>query len=676
MKVVAIIQARMGSTRLPNKVMMKINHIPMIELLISRLSNSKYIDQIVLATSNNKNNTPLINHVESLGYKVFSGEDNDVLDRYFQAAKIFKANAIVRITGDCPLIDSFLVDEVIEGFIDLNADYASNREPPTYPDGLDVEVISNKALEDASKKAKEDFQREHVTPYIINSNTYKKFYLKNSEDFSPERWTVDEPEDFTVVQNIFNFFHPVIDFSWKEVLQLKNSNPEIFSGNQHLIRNEGGNMGIGQKLWIRAKRIIPGGNMLLSKRSEMFLPEKWPSYFNKAKGCKVWDLDGREYTDMSIMGIGAHILGYGNDEVDEAVLNNVKNGNMSTFNCPEEVYLAEKLVDLHPWADMVRLARTGGEANAMAIRIARAASGKDKVAICGYHGWHDWYLSANLGDNDNLMGHLLPGLEPKGVPKALRGSVVPFNYNRIDELETIIQNHDIGVIKMEVSRNDEPKDDFLVKVRKIADKNNIVLIFDECTSGFRQSNGGLHKVYGVEPDMAVFGKALGNGYAITAVIGKKGVMDIAQSTFLSSTFWTERIGPTAAIKTLEVMDRIKSWELITNMGKDIGNQWKNLGEKYQLPIKVNGLPSMIGFSIQSDDWLKYKTYITQEMLKNDILASNVIYVCTEHGIQEIDNYFQILDPIFKVIAACENGDLSVDSLLDGPVCHGGFTRLN
>ena len=676
MKVVAIIQARMGSTRLPNKVMMKINHIPMIELLIDRLSNSKHIDQIVLATSNNKNNTPLINHVESLGYKVFSGEENDVLDRYFQAAKTFKANAIIRITGDCPLIDSFLVDEVIEGFIDSNVDYASNREPPTYPDGLDVEVISIKALEDAHKKAKEDFQREHVTPYIVNSDTYKKFFLKNSKDFSAERWTVDEPEDFTVVQNIFNFFHPIIDFSWKEVLQLRESDPEIFTGNQHLVRNEGANMGNGQKLWIRAKRIIPGGNMLLSKRSEMFLPEQWPSYFKKAKGCKVWDLDGREYTDMSIMGIGTNILGYGNDEVDEAVLNNVKDGNMSTFNCPEEVYLAEKLVDLHPWADMVRLARTGGEANAMAIRIARAASGKDKVAICGYHGWHDWYLSANLGDNDNLAGHLLQGLEPKGVPKDLKGSVIPFNYNRIDELETLIHNHDIGVIKMEVSRNDEPQDDFLVKVRKIADNNNIVLIFDECTSGFRQSNGGLHKIYGVEPDMAVFGKALGNGYAITAVIGKRGVMDVAQSTFISSTFWTERIGPTAALKTLEVMDKTKSWELITNTGKDIGNQWKNLGEKYQLPIKVNGLPSMIGFGIQSDDWLKYKTYITQEMLKNNILASNVIYVCTEHGTQEIDNYFQILDPIFKVIAACENGDLLVDSLLDGPVCHSGFTRLN
>jgi len=676
MKIVAIVQARMGSTRLPNKVMMKINHVPMIELLFKRLSKSININQVVLATSTNENNIPLVEYIKSLGYKVFSGDENDVLDRYFHAAKLFEADAIVRITGDCPLVDSTLVDEVINGFIDTNSDYASNREPPTYPDGLDVEVISIKALEEAHKKVKEDFQREHVTPYIINSDTSKKFYLKNSEDLSAERWTVDEPEDLIVVKNIFNYFHPEINFSWKKIIELKENKPKLFTVNEHLIRNEGAVMSTGQKLWSRAKRVIPGGNMLLSKRSEMFLPDQWPAYFSKAKGCKVWDLDGREYTDMSIMGIGTNILGYGNDEVDAAVMDVVKKGNMSTFNCPEEVYLAEKLIELHPWANMVRLARTGGEANAIAIRIARAASGKDKVAICGYHGWHDWYLSANLGDDNNLTGHLLPGLNPKGVPKDLKGSVIPFNYNRIDELEAIIKNHDIGVIKMEVSRNEEPQDDFLVKVRKIANDNNIILIFDECTSGFRQSDGGLHKIYDVEPDMAVFGKALGNGYAITAVIGKKEVMDVAQSTFISSTFWTERIGPTAALKTLEVMKATKSWELITDMGKYIGTQWKSLGEKYKLPIKINGLPSMIGFSIQSNDWLKYKTYITQEMLKNNILASNVIYVCTEHRQQEVDIYFQVLESIFKVISACHNSDLSIDSLLDGPVCHGGFKRLN
>ncbi|MBT3196353.1 MAG: aminotransferase class III-fold pyridoxal phosphate-dependent enzyme, partial [Gammaproteobacteria bacterium] len=221
----------------------------------------------------------------------------------------------------------------------------------------------------------------------------------------------------------------------------------------------------GQKLWERAKQIIPGGNMLLSKRPEMFLPEQWPAYFSRSKGCKVWDLDEREYTDLSIMGIGTNTLGYGHPEVDAAVREVVEKGNMSTLNCPEEVALAERLIELHSWADMARFARTGGEANAIAIRIARAASGRDKVAICGYHGWHDWYLSANLGGEQRLDGHLLPGLDPKGVPRELQGTVLPFSYNRIDELEALIAEHEIGVIKMEVSRNEGPKDQFLEKVR-------------------------------------------------------------------------------------------------------------------------------------------------------------------------------------------------------------------
>ena len=307
-------------------------------------------------------------------------------------------------------------------------------------------------------------------------------------------------------------------------------------------------MNSGQKLWEKAKSLIPGGNMLLSKRSEMFLPEMWPSYFSKAKGCHVWDLDGQRFTDMSIMGIGTNTLGYGNELVDNSVKEVILKGNMSSLNCPEEVYLAERLIELHPWANMVRFARSGGEANAIAIRIARAAAGKGKVAICGYHGWHDWYLSVNINTNDGLKEHLLPGLEPNGVPKELEGSVIPFEYNNIEQLKDIIHNNeDIGVIKMEVTRNQGPSNNYLKEVRDLANEKNIVLIFDECTSGFRETFGGIHKKFGVEPDMAVFGKALGNGYAITAVIGKKEVMEAAQSTFISSTFWTERIGPSAAL---------------------------------------------------------------------------------------------------------------------------------
>ena len=431
----------------------------------------------------------------------------------------------------------------------------------------------------------------------------------------------------------------------------------------------------GTELWKKAKRLIPGGNMLLSKRSEMFLPEQWPSYFSKAQGCQIWDLDGNCYLDLSIMGIGTNILGYGNSEVDEAVRQTVAAGNMSTFNCPEEVYLAEKLIELHPWADMARFARSGGEANAIAIRIARAATGKDGVAICGYHGWHDWYLSANLGDEQNLAGHLLPGLDPNGVPKNLRGTVFPFEYNNYDQLKMLIDTQDIGVIKMEVERNDGPKDGFLQKVRDLATQKGIVLIFDECTSGFRETFGGLHKKYGVEPDMAMFGKALGNGYAITATIGRREVMEAAQSTFISSTFWTERIGPTAALKTLEVMQQMESWEIITTTGLSIRARWQQLAEGHGIEIVHWGLPALTGFSFTSDHNLAYKTLITQEMLAKGYLAGNSVYVSTEHTADVIDGYFAALDAVFGLVKECEDGR-DVYGLLHGPVCHGGFKRLN
>jgi glutamate-1-semialdehyde 2,1-aminomutase len=435
-------------------------------------------------------------------------------------------------------------------------------------------------------------------------------------------------------------------------------------------------MGLGQALYNKAKSIIPGGTMLLSKRPEMFLPDQWPSYFSRAKGCKVWDLDGKEYLDMSIMGIGTNTLGYGNDEVDAAVIETVTKGNMSTLNCPEEVYLAEKLIELNPWAEMVRFARSGGEANAIAIRIARAASGKDKVAICGYHGWHDWYLSANHNGGDDLSGHLIPGLSPKGVPKNLKDTVYPFHYNNYEELELIIANNDIGVIKMEVMRNFGPEDNFLQKVRDLATRKNIVLIFDECTSGFRETFGGIYIKYGVEPDLAMFGKTIGNGYALTAVVGRKAVMQSAETTFISSTFWTERIGPTAALATLKVMERIKSWELITEVGKKMQDTWKKLAENNKLSISVSGIPALSTYAFNSPNALAYKTLVTQEMLKKGFLATTLFYSCTEHKVEHIDSYANALDTIFSTIQKCESGEIKIESLLGGPVCHSGFRRLN
>jgi glutamate-1-semialdehyde 2,1-aminomutase len=674
-KVVAIVQARMSSTRLPGKVMKEVCNTPILEILLKRLSFSKKIDQVIVATSDDPKNLVLKKHLTTIGFECVTGSEEDVLSRVFLAASEAKSDIVVRITGDCPFVDAAMVDNIITIFQDQGVDYCSNVSPATFPDGLDVEVFSFSTLNDAYNNATSLYDKEHVTPFIRNNRDYKKFNITNDIDLSHLRWTLDEQEDFNVIKNIFEYFQPNLYFTWKDVLNLYNTKPELFNENMNISRNEGAAMGKGQKLWKRAKKIIPGGNMLLSKRSEMFLPDQWPSYFSKSKGCTVWDMDGVSYTDMSIMGIGTNILGYGHPEVDEAVQQAVIDGNMSTLNAPEEVYLAEKLISLHPWADMARFARSGGEANAIAIRIARAASGRDNVAICGYHGWHDWYLAANLGGEEKLQGHLLPGLDTKGVPDSLSGTVFPFVYNDFSTLEELVSNHDIGTIKMEVVRNMGPEDNFLERVRELATNKNIVLIFDECTSGFRETLGGLHKKYKVEPDIAMFGKAMGNGYAVTATIGRREVMEAAQSSFISSTFWTERIGSVAALKTIEVMEKEKSWELITSTGNKIRKGWQELADLNKLQINHFGLPALTGFNFDSTNALKYKTFISQEMLKKGYLASNCVYVCTEHSDEVIDSYFNKLSDVFQIIKKCEEGK-SIDNLLNGPVCHDGFKRLN
>jgi len=261
------------------------------------------------------------------------------------------------------------------------------------------------------------------------------------------------------------------------------------------------------------------------------------------------------------------------------------------------------------------------------------------------------------------------------VPRNLKNTVFPFSYNNYAELEALVKSQDIGVIKMEVARNTGPEDNFLHKVRKLATDLGIVLVFDECTSGFRETFGGLHKKYGVEPDMAMFGKALGNGYGITAVIGKREIMESAQKTFISSTFWTERIGPTAALASLKVMEKIKSWETITQTGLNIREGWQHLANKHNLNINHWGLPALTGFTFQSDNALAYKTLITQEMLEKGYLAGNSVYACIDHTPEIIEDFLINLDPIFALIKECEEGR-NVMNLLKGPVCHSGFTRLN
>lgn len=426
--------------------------------------------------------------------------------------------------------------------------------------------------------------------------------------------------------------------------------------------------------WKKAKKIIPGGTQLLSKRSERFLPDYWPAYFKKAKGVNITDLDGNTYVDMSIMGIGSCILGYADPDVNRAVIDVVRNGSMGTLNSPEEIELAELLVKLHPWADMARYARTGGEACAMAVRIGRAFSKKDKIAFCGYHGWHDWYLAGNLADSHNLDGHLLPGLDPLGVPRGLLHSAIPFRFNHIEDLEKIFAEHDVGVIIMEALRHQEPKNNFLQKVRTIADRKKAVLIFDEVSSGFRMNVGGVHLLYGVNPDVAVFGKAMGNGFPISAVIGRREIMDCAQTSFISSTNWTERIGPTAALATIKKLKNKRVPPHIDRIGRMIGAGWLTLAKKHGLKIDVEGPNALITIKFLYPNVQEILTLFTQEMLRRGFLVSPTVYVCYAHKNFHIKKYLNAVDDVFAIIRRAVDQQ-NVKKLLLGPTAYSDFKRL-
>jgi glutamate-1-semialdehyde 2,1-aminomutase len=670
MKIAAIIQARIGSTRFPSKVTKPLGNTSILGMCIERLQQSKMINQIIVATTDSDEDKRLEEIAVQQGVSFFQGEQDDVLGRYYSCALAFRPDVIIRITADCPFIDPTLIDDALRFFGSNDLDYFCNQNPPQYPDGLDFDIFTFEILRKTHFAATSKFDREHVTPFMKNIDNLKCEQILIEDDYSKMRWTVDEPVDLEVLNQIMKMVNFSKTFGWRDILKIFKNDTGMLSQNVHIPNNEGSTMSSGEKLWRRAQRIIPGGNDFFSKRPDLFLPSGWPTYYRNAKGCLIWDLDGTQYLDMSIMGIGTNSLGYANDLIDGAVIEAIRNSNMSTFNAPEQVYLAEKLIEIHPWFEMAKFARTGGEINAVAIRIARAYSGKDKVVVCGYHGWHDWYLSTNITDKNNLDNHLLPGLNIAGVPQKLNGLTVPIKYNDFDALKILESDNSIGVLIMEVMRSESPQPGYLEKIRDICDQRKIVLIFDECTSGFRETFGGLHKKFGVYPDLATFGKALGNGYPITALLGKKEIMEFANQSFISSTFWSDRLGFVAGLKTLEVMETTKSWEVITEIGSKMQNVWNEVFSKFPLEFKISGIPALSTFSISSEFGNSLKTLITREFLKENVLASNIFYPSISHSKEDIINYRK------NLISIMESVDFDNLNKLEIVEARKGFGRLN
>ncbi|MCC6585840.1 MAG: aminotransferase class III-fold pyridoxal phosphate-dependent enzyme [Bryobacterales bacterium] len=432
----------------------------------------------------------------------------------------------------------------------------------------------------------------------------------------------------------------------------------------------------GQNLYRAARKRIPGGVQLLSKRPEMFLPDHWPSYYREARGAEVWDLDCNRYIDMSYSAVGACSLGYADPDVEAAVLNVVRRGSMCTLNAPEEVALADLLCEIHPWADMVRYARCGGEGMSVAVRIARARTRKDKIVFCGYHGWTDWYLAANLAEDTALDGHLLPGLAPAGVPRGLAGTAIPFRYNDLPSFHQALQQAgpDLAAVVMEPLRSNHPDPGFLESIREETRRRNALLVFDEVTAAWRLNSGGVHLLGNVTPDIAVLAKALSNGYPMAAIIGAGDAMQAAQDTFVSSTYWTERIGPTAALATIQKHRKVDVSKHLIAMGERVQNFWRNAAQQTGLDISVAGIAPLSRFTLDVPNAQAVRTLFTQMMLDRGYLASNAFYAMYAHTPEQVDSYGAAVTEVFAALhQAIDTG--TVESQLRGPVAHTGFARL-
>ncbi|WP_417382088.1 aminotransferase class III-fold pyridoxal phosphate-dependent enzyme [Gimesia sp.] len=438
---------------------------------------------------------------------------------------------------------------------------------------------------------------------------------------------------------------------------------------------------ITQDTYKRAKQLIPGGTQLLSKRPEMFAPDCWPAYYQEANGCEVIDLDGKTYHDLSTSGIGSCLLGYRDPDVTDAVVRRVQLGSMSSLNSPEEVELAELLTSLHPWSDQARFCRTGGESMAIAVRIARAKTGRDEIALCGYHGWSDWYLATNLPRKSTEAGtsldkHLLPGLDPAGVPSGLSETTHPFTYNDLDGLRQIVKERGskLAAVVMEPTRYIHPDPGFLEAVREICDECGAVLVIDEITTGWRLALGGAHLHYGIEPDIAVFAKALGNGHPVAAIIGRRSVMDAAETSFISSTYWTEGVGSTAALATIRKMQTVNVREHIHQIGEAFRAGWLKLGQQHGIPVKAVGHAVLLHHQFDHPQAAELGTLFTIRMLEKGFLTGSGFYPTLAHQPRHIQNYFAAADSIFAELAlALSSGDLS--GRLKTPVRHSGFARL-
>jgi glutamate-1-semialdehyde 2,1-aminomutase/spore coat polysaccharide biosynthesis protein SpsF len=671
----ALIQARMGSSRFPGKVLQELAGHPMLWHVVRRVRGATTIDKVVIATTDRVVDDPIAEFCELEGIDCFRGNEQDVLDRFYRAAKANDADVVVRITADCPLIDPAVIDKVVARFAQGNCDYVCNTVPYTYPDGLDTEVFSFSVLEEAWHQASKPSEREHVTPYL-RTGKFRTANVQSETPVSPDkyRWTVDHPADLEFVRKVYAAFSQNGDFGFRDVFDLLKERPDLATIQAETITNEGYYKSLYQQAkagaaakrplvqsqaWLeRAKKVIPSCAQTFSKGYTQYVQGVAPIFLQRGKGCRAWDVDGNEYIDY-VQGLLPNILGYAHEEVNAAAAAQFAEGHSFSLPHPLEVQLAERLTRLIPCAEMVRFGKNGSDATSGAVRAARAFTGRDRIACCGYHGWQDWYIGSTTRN--------------AGVPKAVRELTHPFPYNDLASLERLLEGHpgEFAAVIMEPVNFTEPAHGFLEGVKHVALRHGALLIFDEICSGFHFGLGGAQKIFGVTPDLACFGKAMGNGFPISCVLGRADVMRMFDEIFYSFTFAGEVGSMAAAMKVLDILEQTDALARMESNGRTLQDGINAMAKEAGVGqrIRAVGRPqwSLLKFTDQNGaDNPLLKNLFQQEAVKRGVLLLATHNLTAAHGATDIHQTLEVYAEVMKTLAEWV-GDSNPARFLEGPM---------
>jgi glutamate-1-semialdehyde aminotransferase/spore coat polysaccharide biosynthesis protein SpsF (cytidylyltransferase family) len=676
-KTIAIIQARMRSSRLPGKILAQIGEKPMIWHVAQRVRVAKLVDEVVLATSSETCDDPVADFCKRENINCFRGCEIDVLDRFYQAAKINVAKVIVRLTGDCPFIDPDVIDSVIQGFHNGEYDYATNILRYTWPEGLDVEVFSFEALERAWKEATQEGEREHVTVYIRDSGHFR--VAPNVECSSSQTrthlhsWSVDTPADLDFSRAIYSRLRNQ-EFRVSDILTILDEEPALLAMKSATVRNEWFYRVLAKEPQVpattrtlktshaileRASKLIPTLSQTFSKAPTQFVQGVAPNYITRGHGCHVWDVDNNEYLDYS-MALAPVVLGHADPDVTAAVSSEIQNGTAFSLPHPLEVEVAGMLVSVIPCAEMVRFGKNGSDATAAAIRLARAYTGREVVAMCGYHGWHDWCIGTTTRN--------------KGIPRVVCDLTKTFIYNDITSLEEIFVKNpgQVAAVILEATGVIAPQPGFLESVKEIAHRHGALLVFDEIVNGFRLAIGGAQEYFGITPDLACFGKAMGNGFPISAIVGRRDVMELIDEVFFSFTFGGETTSLAAAKAVIEKMTSQPVIDHLWEQGQRIKDGFNILADSFGVPQFAR----CIGYAPRTvcvfcdntgSESLLLKSLFQQECLKRGVLFTGGHNLSLSHTAADVSHTLRVYRTAMEIIAEAIHADNVAARLEGSPV---------